>query len=237
MFFVENIGDCMILLDLFCKAGGAGMGYHRAGFDVVGVDIEPQKNYPFEFVQADAIEYLADRGKELDAIHASPPCQAYSKAMKHLSNGAPMLIDETRDQLAATGRLWVIENVEGAPLATCSTLWGEHGVLLCGTMFGMRIFRHRKFETNFKISQPKPCDHTIVPLNPHRADGDPGGPIAGRARMRAEFGNDINCEKIWAKEMGVDWMSRLEARQAIPPAFTEVIGRRLIQGLSEVSAA
>lgn len=215
----------MILLDLFCKAGGAAMGYHRAGFEIVGVDIEPQPNYPFEFVQADATTFSLDG---FDAIHASPPCQAYSKAMKHLSNGAEMLIDDTRDRLEATGKPWVIENVEGAPLATCSTLYGEHGVLLCGTMFGMRIYRHRKFETNFRILSPKSCDHSIVPLNPHRADGDPGGPIAGRARMRKEFGEGVNCEKVWAAEMGVDWMTRLEARQAIPPAYTEWIGKQLM---------
>lgn len=215
----------MILLDLFCKAGGAAMGYHRAGFRVVGVDIEKQKNYPFEFVQADAMMYPLDG---FDAIHASPPCQGYSKAMKHLSNGAPLLIDEVRERLQAAGVPWVIENVEGSPLATRTTLFGEHGVLLCGTMFGMRIFRHRKFETSFHIRAPKVCDHNVVPLNPHRASGDPGGPIAGRARMRAEFGDDINCEKVWAKEMGVDWMTRLEARQAIPPAYTEWIGKQLI---------
>lgn len=202
------------------------MGYHRAGFDVVGVDIEPQPNYPFEFVQGDAMTFDLSG---FDAIHASPPCQGYSKAMKHLSNGAAMLIDETRERLQATGKPWVVENVEGAPLATCTTLFGEHGVLLCGTMFGLRIYRHRLFETSFAIERPKPCDHSVVPLNPHRADGDPGGPIAGRARMRQEFGDDVNCEKVWASEMGVDWMNRMEARQAIPPAYTEWVGNQLLK--------
>jgi DNA (cytosine-5)-methyltransferase 1 len=209
----------MLLLDLFCKAGGAGMGYHRAGFDVVGVDIEPQKNYPFRFVQADAIEYLADRGKEFDAIHASPPCQAYSKAMRHLSHGAPMLIDDTRGQLQQAGKPWVIENVEGSPLATCSTLFGDHGVMLCGSMFGLRIWRHRLFETSFSVRPPRACNHTVAPINPTRR--------SSAAKVRKEYG--INPEAVWRSEMNVPWMNKDEARQAIPPAFTEWIGRRLIQ--------
>lgn len=214
-----------VILDLFCGAGGCGTGYSMAGFEVVGVDIRPQKNYPFRFVQADAMTFPLDG---FDAIHASPPCQGYSKAMKHLSHGAPLLIDDVRKRLQTAGVPWVIENVEGSPLATCSTLFGEHGVMLCGSMFGLRVFRHRLFETSFPVNQPQRCDHSVAPLNPHRADGDPGGPIAGRARMRAEFGNDVNCEKVWAEEMGVAWMTRKEARQAIPPVYTEWIGRHML---------
>src|SRR5215472_5910436 len=103
-----------LLLDLFCGAGGAAMGYHRAGFDVVGVDIAPQPRYPFEFHQADAMTFPLDG---FDAIHASPPCQDYSKAMRHLATvNYPRLIYPIRDRLRATARLWIIENVAGAPL-------------------------------------------------------------------------------------------------------------------------
>jgi len=105
----------MILLDLFCKAGGAAMGYHRAGFDVIGVDIEPQPNYPFEFVQADAIEYLIANGRQFDAIHASPPCQAYSITQKLQGRKHPELIAPTRAALKHIGCPWVIENVPESP--------------------------------------------------------------------------------------------------------------------------
>lgn len=191
------------------------MGYHRAGFDVVGVDVKPQKNYPFEFVQADAMTFDLSG---FDVIHASPPCQAYSKAMRHLSNGAAMLIDETRDRLQATGKPWVIENVEGAPLATCTTLFGEHGVLLCGSMFGLKIWRHRRFETSFPVRPPKACDHAEPPINPTRQ--------SSAALVREKYG--INPETVWRQEMAVPWMLKDEARQAIPPAYTEWIGRQLL---------
>jgi len=217
------------LLDLFCCEGGAGMGYHRAGFHITGVDIEPRKLNPHPVIEADAVEYLLAHGHEYDAIHASPPCQSYSRSLRHLATPQPMLIDAIRDALKATRKPYVIENVVGAPLANASDLFGNHGVELCGTMFGLRIFRHRIFETNFPIHAPKPCNHRIIPLNPHRADGDPGGPIAGRARMKMEFGADVNCERVWAEEMGVEWMSRNGAREAVPPIFTEYIGRELMR--------
>jgi len=224
---VRIVGPRPKLLDLFCGAGGAGEGYRRAGFDVTGVDIEPQPNNPHRFVQADALEYLESHGDEYDAIHASPPCQSYSRAMRHLATPQPMLIEPVRKLFKESGKAWVIENVLGAPLVKWSDLFGNHGVELCGTMFGLRIYRHRIFETSFPIYAPKPCDHSIVPLNPHRAGGDPGGPISGRARMKQEFGEDVNCEKVWAEEMGVGWMSKTGAREAVPPCFTEYIGRHL----------
>ena len=217
------------LLDLFCCEGGAGTGYARAGWDVTGVDIEHKDKNPHPLIVADAIEYAREHAQEYDAIHASPPCQSYSKAMKHLATPQPMLIDAVREILQASGKPWVIENVPGAPLAKESDLFGQHGVVICGTMFGLRIYRHRIFETSFAINPPRPCDHSIVPLNPHRADGDPGAPSAGRARMRQEFGDDVDCEKVWAKEMGVEWMSRHGAREAVPPCFTEWIGRELLR--------
>ena len=208
------------LLDLFCGAGGCSVGYHRAGFEVAGVDNRSMPRYPFEFHQADALEFVAAHGHEFDAIHASPPCQAYSEDMRHLSSGqAEKLIDPVRELLQQFGRPWVIENVEGSPLSTASGLFGEHGVLLCGTQFSLRIWRHRKFETSFACASPGPCRHNGKPINPHREDS--------RQRMRAEFGQ-VDLEAIWRREAGVEWMDRNTGRQAIPPAYTEFIGRQLL---------
>jgi len=168
------------LLDLFCGAGGCATGYSRAGFEIVGVDHQPMPRFPFEFVQGDALEYLEQHGHEFDAIHASPPCQAYSAAMRHLSNGAPKLIDAVRERMERIENPWIIENVEGAPLATRTTMFGEHGVKLCGTQFGLRIWRHRLFETSFPVRSAGPCRHDGHPINPHRAES--------RKRLREEAG-------------------------------------------------
>jgi DNA (cytosine-5)-methyltransferase 1 len=209
------------LLDLFCCEGGAGTGYARAGFDVTGVDIEHKDKNPHPLIVADAIEYAREHAHEYDAIHASPPCQSYSKAMKHLATPQPMLIDAVREILTASGKPWVIENVVGAPLANDTDLFGRHGVELCGTMFGLRIYRHRIFETNFQLPlPPAPCDHSRHAMNPHRSEG--------RERIYAEHGRQ-DPEKLWAKEMGVEWMSRHGAREAVPPCFTEWIGRELLR--------
>jgi DNA (cytosine-5)-methyltransferase 1 len=191
------------------------VGYHRAGFDVVGVDINPQPNYPFEFHQADAMTFPLDG---FDAVHASPPCQMYSRALRHMSAPQPMLIDATRARLAENGAPWVIENVEGSPLPSQSDLFGAHGVMLCGTAFGLRVYRHRLFETSFPVSGP-PCKHTRPAMNPHNQ--------AARDLMYEEFGRG-DPEIIWRREMGVEWMGRYEAREAIPPVFTEHIGSYLM---------
>jgi len=134
------------LLDLFCCAGGAGTGYHQAGFDVVGVDINQQLNYPFTFVCADALKLDPEFIASFDAIHASPPCQSYSDLAKRNGNADdwPRLIEPVRELLIQTGLPYIIENVEGAPLI--------NPVILCGTMFpGLRVIRHRLFEANFEI--------------------------------------------------------------------------------------
>lgn len=197
----------MRLLDLFCGAGGAGMGYHRAGFEVVGVDINQQPHYPFEFHQADALEYLPEHGHEYDAIHASPPCQAYT-IMQHIhkNNSAhPDLVEPTRVALNNSGKPWVIENVVGAPLRV--------DLLLCGTMFGIRVPKHRIFEMNFQINALlPPCNHTNV------YDCFHGGEEARNER-----------EKL-CKLFEIDWfVTRQEVRNAIPPAYTEYIGNYLMQ--------
>ena len=160
-----NMGDYELptrqrprLLDLFCGAGGASTGYSRAGFDVVGVDIKQQKNYPFRFHQCDAFEFMLAHGKEFDVIHASPPCQAYSKISKVNGGTYPDLVAKIRDALIATGKPYVIENVPGAPLGP--------SIVLCGTMFGLKtpcgteLRRHRYFE----------CSHALmVALQPQNA--------------------------------------------------------------------
>src|SRR5262249_2250358 len=142
------------------------MGYHQAGFTVVGVDIKPQSSYPFEFHQADALEFPLSG---FDAIHASPPLQAYTRAMRGLvAVGRYLrLSDPVRDGLAATGKPWVIETVPGAPLPTQSDLFGSHGVELCGSMFGLPIRRHRLFETSFPVMAPRGCDHSAEIINPY----------------------------------------------------------------------
>lgn len=207
------------LLDLFCGAGGAATGYHRAGFDVVGVDINPQPHYPFEFVQADALEYLAPRLWEFDAIHASPPCQHYSIA-RHINPGSqqnhPALVSETRTLLKATGLPWIIENVVGSPLV--------NPAMLCGTMFGLKVFRHRLFETSF---------FWLAPNHP-RHDGGTGasrGYSTGAEGYVCVAGNNY-VRAAGARAMGIDWMrNRHEISQAIPPAYTEYIGRQLLEVL------
>ena len=168
----------MRLLDLCCKAGGAAMGYERAGFETVGVDIEPQPRYPFEFVQADALEYLAERGHEFDVIHASPPCQGYS-IMHNLpwlrDRDYPLLILPLIEMLEGLGKPYVLENVMGARHGskTLSKRGLEaHGLeagWLCGAMFGLPFYRHRLFAANWLWLAPGHPKHT-------RKQGMPGAP-------------------------------------------------------------
>lgn len=211
------------LLDLFCGAGGAGTGYHRAGFDVVGVDIKPQPRYPFGFVQADALEYCAAHGHEFDAIHASPPCQAYSVATKvhgpvRVAATHPDLVEPTRELLNKIGKPWVIENVPGSPL------FGT--LMLCGSMFGLEVRRHRLFEGCVPTMSPTSCDHSLpaVPVYGHTGAG------ANRGRERAR--GRSNGVDDWKRAMAIDWMTVNELAEAIPPAYTEYIGKQLMTVLS-----
>lgn len=213
----------MRLLDLFCGAGGAAMGYHRAGFDeIVGVDINPQPNYPFRFIQADAIEFLDAMidGREdiaYDLIHASPPCQAYSIAtVQHRHNDYPDLVDPTRERLQLVGRPYVIENVPGAPLG--------YSITLCGSTLGLeRIRRHRNFETSWLMMSPG-CDHSqlVEPLTVV------GHSEQGRSYESRSLPHGLDARR---EAMGIDWMTRDELTQAIPPAFTQYIGERFLEQL------
>lgn len=200
------------LLDLFCGAGGAAMGYYRAGFEVVGVDINPQPNYPFTFMQANALD--VDEWSEFDAIHASPPCQsftAYRRRGDGVGEGYLNLIPETRALLSETGLPYVIENVPGAPL--------EGPIQLCGSTFGLDVRRHRLFESNWPLVGA-PCNHAWqTPRFP---------PATNRVNKRCtvEVGA-YRCAKLSPAAMGVDWMTNDEISEAIPPAYTEYIGRQL----------
>jgi len=211
------------LLDLFCCAGGAAVGYDRAGFAVTGVDTEPQPNFPFNFVQADALNLDVQFIARFDAIHASPPCQHYSDLAKRNGNADewPDLVDATRAMLQATGKPWVIENVKGAPL--------RDPVVLCGTMFpGLRVIRHRLFESSFSIVQP---DHIPYLEHPRCHTFD---------KRKSHYGNTCewtdyvsvngggNCTLAAARDaMGIDWMTKREINEAIPPAYAEYVGREL----------
>lgn len=209
------------LLDLYSCAGGAGMGYSLTGFDVVGVDIKPQPRYPFEFHQADAIEYVQAHGHEFDAIHASPPCQAYSKTQRIAGKKHPDLVDATRAALKATGRPYVIENVPGAPLVD--------PVLLVGSMFGLRTMRPRLFECSFFVPF-----HLAPPAAARHAK-------MGRMARQGEYmhiagkGGQSGVGQQWREAMGIDWMSVRELSQAIPPAYTEYIGKYLLEAVREYS--
>jgi len=207
-------------LDLFCCAGGAGVGLHRAGFEVVGVDIRPQLRYPFEFHQADALTFPLDG---FDFIWASPPCQAYTKAQRLQKREHPDLIAPIRRRLEDAGVPYVIENVPGAPLNQFKSF------MLCGSMFpGLRVYRHRWFETNVDC---------IVPHHPvHTAPQVKMGRVAREGDFIQVVGNFSGV--AYAREaMGIDWMTRDELREAIPPAYSEFIGRAAIAHIQSERAA
>lgn len=214
------------LLDLYCCAGGAGMGYARAGFAVTGVDVLRHKRNPHTVIEVDALslepEWIA---ANFDAVHASPPCQGYT-AMRHApgAKGAPRLIGATRELLQATGLPWVIENVEMAASEM------RNPVTLCGTMFGLGaqghdLHRHRLFETSFQVA-PLGCQHTERPVI---------GVYGGHARNRAAKHGGRGTKDTWegghkaaaSAALGIDWMSLAELSEAIPPAYTEYLGWQL----------
>lgn len=220
-----------LLLDLFCGDGGAAKGYHDAGFDVVGVDIAPHPLYPFDFVQMDAFEYMANTDlSRFAAFHGSPPCQAFC-VLRHLTKGVyPELVSETREAFELTGKPYVIENVIGAPL--------RNTVTLCGTMFrlktecGAELRRHRKFETNWTVWSVPYCRHgqsrrkglTTVANRVISITGNTPQRQIVRNVTRETF--TVNAARI---AMGIDWMTMKGLSQAIPPAYTKFIGDQLMR--------
>lgn len=221
------------LLDLFCCAGGAGTGYHRAGFDVIGVDIDPQPRYPFEFAQGDALAYLrlliaGRKVRAFDAIHASPPCHDHSRlsSIPGRTNGTDWLLPATRELLIGTGLPYVIENVVGAKMID--------PIRLCGSQFDLtahdpalgetvRLERHRLFESNLPIVGGGGCRHDrtvqVAGVYGHNSSTD-------RAIMRRTA--YVPSTPVRRTLMGIDWMTRDELSQSIPPAYTEHVGRQLI---------
>jgi DNA (cytosine-5)-methyltransferase 1 len=222
------------LLDLFCGAGGAAVGYHRAGFEVVGVDVAPQPRYPFEFHQADAMTFPLDG---FDVIHASPPCQAFT-SLRAMHNARPHadLLTPTRGRLVGWGGPYVIENVPGAPV--------RDPIMLCGSMFGLgvedaELRRHRLFEVNPPLLLTPRCQHGT-----RDTIGIYGGHVRNRRRTIGIYGEgvrdsvrkfdkgvpDFTIEQ-GREAMGITWMTTAELSQAIPPAYTEFIGLELLRAL------
>ena len=220
-------------LDLFCCAGGVSKGLADAGFDVIGVDIRPQPRYVHagRFVQADALQPPFDL-RSFDFIWASPPCQGYSR-LRHLpwlkGQSWPMLIPAVRDMLRAAGVPYCIENVEGAPL---------EGLTLCGTMFGLPTYRHRKFETNFLVMVPGHAPHDVV-IGPGRMLNDRrrGTLNAGSGGGFVTVAGGQFKKSDGERALGIDWMSKPELAQAIPPAYAEYIGRAAMNYIDRRAAA
>ena len=203
------------------------MGYHRAGFDVVGVDINPQPRYPFEFHQADAMTFPLDG---FDAVHASPPCQAYTQAQRLQGRAHPELVGPIRKRIAESGIRGVIENVPGAPL--------RRDLILCGSMFGLHwqhctLYRHRWFEgVNWNLGPwpPATCVHNrpAISIFGHSVLGaSKTGRTYKHPNERYHLGVDVGREV-----MGIDWMNRGELSEAIPPAYTQFIGEQLLAQLA-----
>jgi DNA (cytosine-5)-methyltransferase 1 len=227
-------GERPILLDLYCKAGGAARGYQEAGFEVWGVDHDPQPNYAGDhFIQADAVEFLQEHWawivNTFAAVHASPPCQAYTvygNNSAHVRDDHPELIEATRELLAETGLPYAIENVPGAPLI--------NPIQLCGTSFPpLEIRRHRLFESNVPLLS-MPCNHGRLTERKY-----PGSTNRPNGRTVCNIGEwRVPLEQQQAA-IDIDWMSVPELSQAVPPAYTHFIGSQLIEHLQlrEVSDA
>ena len=218
----------MRLLDLYCKAGGASKGYADAGFEVVGIDIKKQKRYPFEFIQADCLEILKDLDylRTFDVITASPPCQTHSRT-KHLRDaqgGTTTKIDlipQTREALIASGKPYVIENVPGAPLIK--------PVQFCGSSFGLKVRRHRLFESNLELTGSV-CKHKEQgkPIGVYGAMNDTAQGLDKTTGKYVIGGSTAKTVKEAREAMGIDWMIWGELVEAIPPAYTYEIGKQLV---------
>lgn len=198
-----------LALDLFCGGGGASMGLYNAGYTVVGVDILPQPKYPFTFIQADAVTFSLDG---FDFIWASPPCQKHTKAAEeHRKKGKiyPCYIEPIRKKLKKSGKPYVIENVPGAPLL--------NPIELCGAMFGLKVYRHRHFETSFPCEAPPHHEHKIRQIKM-------GRPVTDKDFIQVV--GHFSGVPLARKAMGIDWLGQKELAQAIPPAYAEYIAKQ-----------
>lgn len=229
------------LLDLYCCEGGASTGYSRAGFDVFGVDLfddYTQRRYPFPSHKGDAIAYLLDHADEYEVIVGSPPCQhasAGTRALRSQGREYPRWIERTREALIATGKPYIIENVRGAELID--------PIELCGCMFDLtavdddgillHLQRPRRFESNVPLSAPRPCDHS----DHEWVGGSYGG--ARRDKYEAKYvrhGGYVPSKAVQERLLGIDWMTQKGLFQAIPPAYTEHLGRQLLAHLGHAQA-
>jgi DNA (cytosine-5)-methyltransferase 1 len=207
----------MIALDLFCGAGGASQGIYDAGFkEIHGVDSSPMPNYPFEFFQEDAVEFMQNGLEDYDFIWASPPCQAYSWSSALRRNAGieyADLVEITRHYLDLSGKPYIIENVVGAPLI--------NPVRLCGTMFSgkLKVFRHRLFESNCNLKVEMECNHNGHEAKKRRADTGDYFTVAGHW---------VGTTAEWSDAMGISWMTKSELAQAIPPVYSEYLVRQII---------
>ena len=205
----------------FAKRGGGSVGYHTAGFEVVGVDIKKQKRYPYEFIQADALDIFKDKDfmNSFDAIAASPPCQTHS-ITQHLRNAQGKstdkvdLIPQTREALIATGKPYIIENVPGAPLI--------NPVQVCGSAFGLKVRRHRRFESNVKL---------VGTICKHKEQGRPVGVYGSMKDEIPKGGKTATSIEEARTAMGIDWMLWGELVEAIPPLYTMFLGQQLAGNL------
>lgn len=211
------------LLDVCCCAGAASMGYHQAGFDVTGADIEPQRNYPFPFLQVSLLdltgEWVADN---FDAIHLSPPCQpdsAMSNCRPGLADTYARLIEPARELAIASGLPYVIENVVGSDL--------RDPVMLCGFMFGRQLYRHRLFETNWGLIQPEHPAHTLPASKAGHWRPGTIMSVAGHVAPVA----------LAREVMEIDWTTRDELVEAIPPYYAKYVGDQLLTVVEARAAA
>jgi site-specific DNA-cytosine methylase len=215
------------LLDLYSCAGGAAKGYTDAGFEVVGIDNQSQPNFPYEFHQADALEYLAKHWREFDAVHASPPCQASTALTKGTNKGRvyPNLIPATRELLAQIPLPSVIENVQGAKV--------RKDLVLCGEMFGLGVIRHRYFELNFPAVQPAHVRHRGRVAGWRHGEYFDGPYFAVYGE-----GGGKGTVRQWQEAMGIHWTAdRRELAEAIPPAYARYVGEQLLDLMTASEAA
>lgn len=209
------------VLDLFCGAGGASMGYNRAGFEVTGIDLKHGKRYPFTYRRMSVLDLKPEDLQEYDLIHSSPPCQTYSitknlRIAQGKSTDKQDLIEPTRELLKASGKPYIIENVVGAPLI--------NSIRLCGSAFGLKVRRHRLFESNMPLSGIA-CDH--------KSQGRPVGVYGSLNDEIPNGGRTAKTIQEGRTAMGIDWMIWGELVEAIPPAFTKYLGDQVRNWLND----